>query len=217
MRMKKRDPIDENNRTLSPAEQRRQDRFDAISTGLTEKGYRMTELVISIVKANVIVLVSAVPLLIIGGGLFFLVNHPVHLELSVMRPFLFLIIYFLLIPVHELIHGITWAAFSENHWKDIEFGVMWQLLTPYCNCKAPLKKGPYLTGGLMPLLVLGIIPSAIGIVAGSLWLLLMGLLMILSAGGDILICLKLVRYQTDAQETLIYDHPTKGGCVVFER
>jgi hypothetical protein len=119
--------------------------------------------------------------------------------------------------VHELVHGITWGIFAAHHFKDIEFGVMWQLLTPYCTCTVPLTKRQYILGGLMPLIVLGIIPTAIAIAAGSFFWLIIGLVMILSAGGDILLVWKLIRYKTDKQDVLIYDHPTKAGSIVFEK
>ena len=185
------------------------------------QGYRRTELTISIIKANVYVLLAAIPVFVIGCGLFYLCNRPLHLEFggtnTLLSLVLFLAVFFALIVVHELVHGITWAVFAEHHWKDIEFGVMWQLLTPYCTCTVPLKKGQYIIGGLMPLFAVGIVPAAIAIAAGSYFWLLMGLAMILGAGGDVMIVLKLLRYKTDAEEVLIYDHPTKGGSIIFER
>ena len=48
-------------------------------------------------------------------------------------------------------------------------------------------------------------------------LLLIGMVMILGAAGDILIVIELLRYRSNAAEKLIYDHPTQAGCVVFER
>ena len=43
--------------------------------------------------------------------------------------------------------------------------------------------------------------------------------MILSAGGDIMIVMKVLAYksQSSSEEILIYDHPTQAGSVVFER
>ena len=215
--MKKRKQVDEDNRKLTAAEQRRLAHLEEISRELESQGWRRTELVISIVKANVYVLLAMIPVFAVGFALFVLCNRPLHLSFSFMGPVWFIVVYLALIVVHELVHGITWAVFAEHHWKDIEFGVMWQLLTPYCTCTVPLAKGQYFLGALMPLIALGIIPTAIAIACGSLFWLIIGLVMILSAGGDVLIVLKLLRYKTDAQEILIYDHPTKGGSIVFER
>jgi hypothetical protein len=218
--MKKRKQVDEDNRKLSAAEQRRLAHLEEISKGLLAQGYRRTDLTIGILWANAVVIAAAFPTLFLLGGLFFLCNRPLHLSFtanSILSLVLFLALYFALIVVHELVHGITWAIYAEHHWKDIEFGVMWQLLTPYCTCKVPLKKGQYIIGGLMPLIVLGIVPYIVSLWVGSLFLFLIAYVMILSAGGDVLLVLKLCGYKTNAKEVLIYDHPTKAGSIIFER
>ena len=74
-------------------------------------------------------------------------------------------------------------------------------------------------GALMPCVVLGILPTAIGILLGSHLLFWTGIVMILTAGGDIMIVMKVLAYksQNGAEEILIYDHPTQAGSVIFER
>ena len=215
--MKKRKQVDEDKRKLTAAEQRRLAHLEEISERLLAQGYRRVELTIGIVRANVIVLAAMIPVFAAGIALFVLCNQPLSITFQPLGFIWFLLLYFALIVVHELVHGITWGIFAAHHFKDIEFGVMWQLLTPYCTCTVPLAKGQYFLGALMPLIALGIIPTAIAIACGSLFWLIIGLVMILSAGGDVLIVLKLLRYKTDAQEILIYDHPTKGGSIIFER
>ena len=215
--MKRREKVDEDNRKLSAAEQRRLGHLHEIEEDLQAKGYKETELTISIVKANVFVMLAAIPLFGVGYTLFYLLVKPEDFSFNMTGPLIFIAVLLVLVVVHELVHGITWSLFCENGFKDIEFGIMWQLLTPYCTCKAPLKKGPYITGGLMPLIVLGIIPTIAAYFIGSFGVLTMGLIMILTAGGDIMICHKLLKYKTDAEEILIYDHPTKGGSIIFER
>jgi hypothetical protein len=41
--------------------------------------------------------------------------------------------------------------------------------------------------------------------------------MILAAGGDIMLTIKLLRFKAEGSEVLIYDHPTQAGSVVFDR
>ena len=74
-------------------------------------------------------------------------------------------------------------------------------------------------GALMPCIVLGIIPTAIGILIGSSLLFWIGIVMILSAGGDIMIVWKMMKFkkQDESKEILIYDHPTQAGSVIFEK
>ena len=122
-----------------------------------------------------------------------------------------------LIVVHELIHGVTWAVFAEHHWADIEFGFMKQYLTPYCTCGVPLKKGAYIFGALMPLVLLGILPMIVGILADNLGLLLLGVILADAAAGDILIVWKILRYRSEAGTVVYIDHPTQAGGVIFEK
>jgi hypothetical protein len=46
-----------------------------------------------------------------------------------------------------------------------------------------------------------------------------GIVMTLSAGGDLMIVWKVMRYkkQEGSEEILIYDHPTQAGSVIFEK
>ena len=184
---------------------------------MSREGYQQHELLISPIGANVAVLLAAVPLTMLTFALYAAVagGSPNRFEFT-FDP-LVLVAVIALIVVHELIHGFTWGLFSKNHYRDIEFGVIWKCLMPYCTCTAPLKKGPYILGGLMPLMVLGLIPLAYGIVTSTPGVTVVGMLMTLCAGGDVLIVIKLLRFRTTASDVVIYDHPTCGGSVVFTR
>ena len=207
----------EKSRELTPAEEKRLLRFEELSDRLIGQGYRRVELTVSIVKANVFAVVLLIPLLIVGLGLFFLLNHNMNKAPEMMNPILFLVLLFVLIVVHELIHGLSWSLFAENHWKDIEFGFMKQYLTPYCTCGVPLKKGSYIFGALTPLVLLGILPMIAGIPTNSLGLLLLGVIMADAAAGDILIVWKILRYRSEAGTVVYIDHPTQAGGVIFEK
>ena len=204
--MKKRKD-NEKNRKLSYAEERRLEHFNQVSSSLEAKGYRKKELTVGIVKANFFAIILAVPVWAAAFIIFFILNSP---ETSLGS-------LFVLVPVHELIHGLSWGLFAENHMRDIEYGFMKEYMTPYCTCKVPLKLPHYLTGALMPLIILGIIPTAAAILTGSFLTLLLGLTMIVAAAGDIMIAARLISYKSDYDEILIYDHPTQAGSVVFER
>ena len=69
----------------------------------------------------------------------------------------------------------------------------------------------------MPLIVLGILPMAVGILAGSLSVLLLGIIMADAAAGDILIVWKILRYRSEADSIVYMDHPTQAGGVIFEK
>ena len=70
-----------------------------------------------------------------------------------------------------LMFAIVIASVGLN----MKFGVIWKMLTPYCHCKEPLKVGQYILGGVMPAVILGIIPCIIAIIIGHFGLLLFGI------------------------------------------
>ena len=207
----------EKSRELTPAEEKRLLRFEELSDRLIGQGYRRVELTVSIVKANIFAVVLLIPLLIAGGGLFFLRNQSMSGGLGKMNPLLFAALFFAMIVVHELIHGLSWSLVAEEHWKDIQFGFMRQYLTPYCTCGVTLKKGSYIFGALTPLVLLGILPMIAGILTNSLGLLLLGVIMADAAAGDILIVWKILRYRSEAGTIVYIDHPTQAGGVIFEK
>jgi hypothetical protein len=114
------------------------------------------------------------------------------------------------IVIHELLHGLTWGCFASKGLKSIKFGVKWKYLTPYCHCKEPLKVKHYRIGGAMPLIIMGIIPSIIGIIIGHGGVLTFGIFFTWTAGGDI-IALYMLRKLDD--EVYISDHPSKMGFI----
>jgi hypothetical protein len=210
---------EEKNRKLSPKEQRRLNVFEETCERLSQQGYKRNDLTISIVKANLFVFLLAIPVVTIGVLLFAWKNPLSLLTPNPRGSLLVIVLFIVLIVAHELIHGLTWSLFSEHHFKDIEFGFMKEYLTPYCTCTTPLPKSHYIMGALMPCIVLGILPTAIGILLGSSLFFWIGIIMILSAGGDIMIVWKVLAFkkQDESEEVLIYDHPTQAGSVIFER
>lgn len=129
---------------------------------------------------------------------------------------LFYVLLVVLICVHELIHGITWAIFAPSHWKTVEFGFIKEYLTPYCTCGEPLKKWQYIIGALMPTILLGILPASVAVFTGSWLLLILGIALIFGGGGDLTIVLELLRHRSTAREVLYIDHPYAAGVVAFE-
>ena len=208
----------EKKRKLTPAEERRLAAYEAISQELAEQGYRRTELTVGIVKANIFAMIMGIPVAVIGFILFLAVNwgRDIH-WMSGNMMLLIVLAMLVLIVVHELIHGVTWALFADHHFGDIEFGFMKEYLTPYCTCKCPLTKGKYIIGALMPLLILGLLPMAVGIGIGSFFWLLLGIIMTVSAGGDIMIVMMIMKYKSQAEDILYLDHPTQAGGVLFEK
>lgn len=207
-------------RKLTKAEEKRKKIYEEEKQKLIEVGYAEKDLTIGVVYANVMAFVLGLPIIIVLGIFFFkynLSNSEMSFTFTIKESVIFLISLLVLIVVHELIHGAFWGIFAKDHLKSIEFGFMVQYLTPYCCCKEVLTKGQYIIGGIMPTVILGVIPAVVAIFTGSWLVFLIGCIMILSGGGDMTIILKLLMYRSPKQDILYMDHPYECGLVVFER
>ena len=204
-------------RVLTKAEQERLDQFETTCQEMTSQGYRKVDLVINMFRANVIAVIALIVLFAALIPLFRMVHPGTGIHLSGKEFIIFLIVFLVLIFAHELVHGLSWACFTPQGFKDVAFGVMRDSLTPYCTCRVPLKKGPYLVGALMPLTVFGIIPIAVSFCTGYPPLLYLGIIMTIAAAGDVMIAIKVLGHKSGTDDVLLYDHPTEAGSVIFER
>lgn len=177
------------------------------------------DLSISMVKANLLSIVFSLPLAFLLMYLYFW-RWGADMNISTERSASFL--YFILTIgaililgsiLHELIHGFSWAYFGHKPLDAIKFGFQWKTLMPYTHSREPMEVQVYRLGGVMPLLVLGILPSLIGIVTGNGWIIFFGFLFTIGAGGDMLV-LWLIRGVKPGQ--LVEDHPTQVGCYLIE-
>lgn len=202
-------------RKLTAAEQKRKEMFLEKKAALEAEGFEAHDLTISAVYANVMALVLALPIVLVLWAVFVWKNG----HGSISSPMLLgvLVLFFLLLVVHEAIHGLFWSFFAKNKWKSISFGIMWNSLTPYCTCQEELTKGQYAIGGVMPCVLLGILPAIAAIFGGNLPLFWLSALMILAAGGDLTILWKLFRFPRSKGEVRFLDHPYEVGLVIFER
>ncbi len=206
----------EQRRRLSVQEKRRAECFERNKAELEARGYTAQNHTISIVFANVVVLIAAIPFFVLCFMLFFWKNDMEMAEWGVNGCILFLIGLVVMVVVHELIHGLFFGLFAENHFHSISFGIIWKFLTPYCTCSETLKRRPYVIATLMPTLLVGLLPLAVGIGIGSFWLTLLGAAMTLSGGGDILIWIHVLRSHP-TEQALLVDHPYECGFVLFDR
>ena len=202
-------------RTLTESEAGRSENLERLRDRLEKQGWRATELTIPMEKVGTwglaVGAAMCLPLLAVWLA---------ACGLSAPQPWQVLAVcvgYAVLIPLHEGVHGLTWALCNPRHFKAIEFGFMREYLTPYCTSGEPMSRAAYLAGSLMPLIVLGIAPAVAGIVLANGVAFVLGLLMVLGASGDVLVAARLVRHGASAGETLCVDHPSECGLVVFER
>ena len=209
---------DDKERKLTKAEQKRMENFDSVKTSFLENGYEMKEHTLGIVYANVIAFFVSFPFMAPVIALFILFHRASIIEIfDYSRIWFFLPAYIIAVVLHEAVHGVTWGLFAKNHFKSINFGLMKEMLTPYCTCSEPLEKRHYILGSLMPLFLIGYLPAVIGVFTSQGWLFLLGIIMILGAGGDIIITYRMLRYKSEKKETVYFDHPVKCGFITFEK
>lgn len=116
------------------------------------------------------------------------------------------------IVIHELVHGLTWKIISGLTFNDIKFGFNIKSFTPFCHIKKVVRIHEYVGGTLSPLLILGFTPVIIAYLIESYELLIFGFFMTIISSGDILIILKLMKFDWQGA---IKDHPTKPCYTVI--
>jgi hypothetical protein len=162
-------------------------------------------------KANIVALVA----MGVFGFLGFMAMYAIWGGISLGRPWgsaLFLLCIVLGIAVHELIHGFTWMYVTRSGFSHLRFGLLPGGV--YCHIDVPMNKRKYVVGALMPLLLLGIIPFLLSLAIHSLWMMVYGAIFIACAMGDVMIVWVL---RHEPSDTLVYDHPTEAGCVVYHK
>ena len=179
---------------------------------LEKQGYVPEKKTVSIVKANVVAAIICVLTAVVLNAIYVLKWGQISTEFSLSTVILF-ICFIISIPVHEFLHGLGFAIFCKDGWHSIRFGIMREYLTPYCSCKEPLEKWHYLFGGLLPFIVLGIIPAIIAIAAQFYGLLIFSILSIACAGGDLMIAKMLL----GCGDGKILDHPSEAGFYYFHK
>lgn len=208
-------------RKLTKKEQERKEIYEKVCGKMEKGGYQKHDLTVGLVFANIMALFLAIPFIAVMGIIYFNVNTGVFDSISFwgfyLQLLIVLLLFFVLVVVHELIHGLTWGCFAKNHFKSISFGIIWKAVTPYCTCSEPLKKWQYIIGALMPTIILGLGLGIISIFSGSLILFLTAMFMFFGGGGDMLVVIKLLMYRTKRKDAVIYDHPYECGLVVFEK
>jgi hypothetical protein len=184
---------------------------------LNLENYHKEEFAVSFLKANLFSILLLIPIILLFELPYFLIwgnNFTEHFRTYLTFPqmMLALIVCLVLgIIAHELIHGIVFAKYAKNGFKSIKFGIA--KFTPYCHCKEPLLLKHYLIGGLMPTIILGIIPFIISIITGSVELNLFGFIFTLSGAGDLLIFWLL---RKENKNSWIEDQPDKCGCYIYK-
>lgn len=186
-----------------------------------QEGYIKEKVTINLVWANIFAVLVLIGSAVLFGALYYLVWRARTGLFWSFEPlfgnplvglFVFLVVLIGGIIVHELIHGFVFAAFAKDGFKSVKFGILREMLTPYCHCKEPLRLKHYVLAALMPTILLGIVPAALAVVIGNLPLLIFGVFLISGGGGDILLVYAM---RNERKGTLIEDLPSECGFYAY--
>lgn len=130
------------------------------------------DLTVSFVKVNLIGVLFLMPVTLLGIAYlsiwdvkFDLVSLILSINLSAAALFLAAIVAGIF--VHELIHLASAMYFGKISSRDFSFSLDLKTLTPYFHCKVPLEVGIYRKLTAMPGILLGLLPSIVGLIGGN--------------------------------------------------
>lgn len=122
------------------------------------------------------------------------------------------VVYAVSAVIHEVLHIVAMVLVARVPLSSLRFGMRLSEGVLYVHTDRAMTAAAYRVVLLLPAVVQGILPAAIGTVVGIGWLVLYGYVMIVSAIGDFAV-LQLIRpLGTDA---IVRDHPAKIGCQVL--
>lgn len=118
------------------------------------------------------------------------------------------------IALHEIVHGIFFAIFAKKSFYSVKFGILYKpVFAFYCHCKEPLKRKQYMIAAIMPLILIGILPSIYGFYNKNLLLIVIGFILTLGALGDVFMFKLLMKENKDI---FILDHPSEIGYYILK-
>jgi hypothetical protein len=122
-----------------------------------------------------------------------------------------LMIIFLGVIVHELIHGLCFACFAENGHRSVNYRFI--SLNPSCHCNEPIKRSHFMVVLILPLIILGILPLIGSYYYRIEWIRTFGLLFTVGAFSDLWFFIVLIFKDN---RVWVQDHPEKVGFILLE-
>lgn len=115
------------------------------------------------------------------------------------------------ILIHELIHAFFFTLLSRNNFKSIKFGFKRKPLLFYVHCTDSLNIYAFRTGVIMPGLIIGLIPTIVGLICGNIYMTVYGIIFTSGAAGDLMV---LIATKGLSGSQKIRDLPDKMGFEV---
>jgi hypothetical protein len=167
---------------------------------------------ISMLRANLLTLLISIPIALAQLSLFVVLRGAIQVNGTMWGGMLFFAVLIVSVVAHELIHGLAWQVFARTSPAMVSYGFQWKTLTPYAHLSGPVEVNAYRIGGLMPGLLLGILPYLLSLALANVPLLVFSIIHTFAAGGDWLILWSLRKLPPG---TRVEDHPYKSGVLCF--
>ena len=140
-----------------------------------------------------------------GGGFF------VGDNASLQRLITYLVVFVIGVVIHELIHGFFCARYIKNGFKSVKIGFKFPFA--YAESKEVMPTNKFIIGLIMPMIILGVIPSIIATIIGNQYLLLFGYAFIVAGSGDTLILFRIFK---DRKSTWFENLPSINKWYVYK-
>jgi len=114
--------------------------------------------------------------------------------------------------VHELIHFLSWQAFSGMPIEEFRVGMRWNQFTPVIGCQRPMRPLAFRIGLLAPFLIMGVLPMAIAFYLPNAWLLCAAVIYMAWASADIL---TFILFWSAPRGCFVEMHRRALGCIVY--
>jgi hypothetical protein len=108
----------------------------------------------------------------------------------------------------EMIKGISWSKYT-----DVKITVILTSIIRFCHCDNVIKTKHYIIGLMMPIIILSIIPTLVGIIFGIDVIFLLGLLNFIICSDHIYIIWLMRKYDKDI---FIKDINNKIGFIIYD-
>jgi hypothetical protein len=114
--------------------------------------------------------------------------------------------------VHELLHFLSWQAFSGLPIQDFRLGMRWSQFTPVIGCQRPMRPFAFRIGLIMPFLLMGVLPMSFAFYFQNAWLLCSAVIYMAWASADIL---TFILFWKAPSNSFVEMHRTALGCIVY--
>lgn len=133
--------------------------------------------------------------------------------LTAITPWILVPALLLSILVHEGLHALGFLLLGGAPRSAVHFGIHRPTLSPFAGCRVAVTANGYRGAVMLPSLVLGVLPVAIGLAIGHGFLLVWGAFMLHAATGDLIV---LWTIRSVPGRARVLDHPERVGCRVLD-